>query len=45
MIGERFPSLTDEYRTATAYAVAAVEADSLDVAEELGYSEVETAIS
>ncbi|HLI58625.1 MAG TPA: hypothetical protein VKV21_03065 [Solirubrobacteraceae bacterium] len=38
-------SLATEYRDASAYAVAEVEADGLDVAEELGYAEIETAIA
>lgn len=42
---EHLRSLIEEYRDATAYAVASVEADGLDVAEEQGYAAVETTMA
>ncbi len=42
---EHVQSLTDEYRDATAYVVASVNADALDTAEEQGYTAVETTIA
>ena len=42
---ERVRPLADEYRNATAYAVASVNADALDTAEEQGYAAVETTMA
>ena len=42
---ERLQPLVAEYRNATAYAVAIVNADALDRAEEEGYAEVETTMA
>jgi hypothetical protein len=42
---EHVRPLADEYRNATAYAVASVNADALDTAEELGYAAVETTMA
>jgi hypothetical protein len=42
---ERLQPLAAEYRNATAYAVAIVNADALDIAEEEGYAEVETTMA
>lgn len=42
---EHVRPLADEYRNATAYAVASVTADALDTAEEQGYAAVETTMA
>ena len=42
---EHVQPLTDEYRDATAYAVASVDADALDTAEEQGYAAIETTMA
>lgn len=42
---EQVQPLADEYRNATAYAVASILADALDTAEEQGYAAVETTIA
>jgi hypothetical protein len=42
---EHVRPLADEYRNATAYAVASVDADALDSAEEQGYAAVETTMA
>jgi hypothetical protein len=42
---EHVQPLTDEYRDATAYAVASVDADALETAEEQGYAAVETTMA
>lgn len=42
---EHVQSLSDGYRDATAYAVASVNADALDAAEEEGYAAVETTMA
>ena len=42
---EHVRPLAEEYRNATAYAVASVNADALDTAEEQGYAAVETTMA
>ncbi|MCW3033355.1 MAG: hypothetical protein JWM60_1700 [Solirubrobacterales bacterium] len=42
---EHVRSLEDEYRNATAYAVASVDADALDTAEDQGYAVIETTMA
>lgn len=42
---EQVQPLADEYRNATAYAIASVDADAIDTAEEQGYAAVETTMA
>jgi hypothetical protein len=45
LLEDRVQLLADEYRDATAYAVASVDADALDAAEEQGYAAIETTMA
>jgi hypothetical protein len=45
LTADHIQALVAEYRDATAYATISIDADSLDTAEELGYTKIETAIA